>query len=913
MKRISSLIVAVAMASMIYSQCDVDGNYRVTALDVQYYDIARQSVDVEVSDAYGILPDPVVLTTINAGDLFYSTHSGPYNSAVISQVGINLNVSFSDEDCTASLAAGSFYPDVNEENCISSVQILPITDQMTYSSNQGADGVSPLPSTNMIGIPSISRRANDGNYYGGLSLDEALIFDYFPQGGTGYAYQYGTDFIPDFCVDLGAGLPAGCPGANQSNGLNPVYVPMDINATADGQYPGWNHQVALPGIHGGWIKISDNLGASEICDPGPDGDCGTADDVLPPNAENPDGYAEWHAIDGAASESGLGDFIGQDEDGFDGDFDRTFGLPVIPTVTYFNDDASCLHYATLGDQGVAGDVTAAVQGGVQAGCYAQVETAVVASCNGAGSPFNWSFGVCAAEANGDTFAAGCAAGGVAIAIQTACEDAGGPTESDPDVANGLTCADLGTSYAAACADDADPCACAVAAATSTDAASLCSLGATIATTGWETATCAEFVGSFQDSTLDELGLASGALSYDCATTAAGWAATCISGVDVGSSVYVMNPDPLYAQWGQFVTGNAVAFGATVDAYVAALDDLNQNGYPDEVEACMGAGGSADDCAAATAAAAVAAVAADGGTGTYLWTTNDSGYDADPTNPTAGGRWTFNFTPTCIPEIEVRQVVIEFNELGNECVAPGDSNGDGSVDILDVVDTVGFILGNDTINNELCADHNGDGTVDILDVVDTVNAILGNSRVLSSATSIEINKFANEVTFDADGYVGAIQMTLSHGDDFAIELNDNALVADYNTDENKTVVIVVRPESADLFTTEGAFTIEEVLASSDGSSYMNVEMNVPVAYTISNAYPNPFNPSTAIDIALDNDANVSVKVFNVMGQLVDVVSSGNLNPGSHSVVWDASQVASGVYFINTEVGSEVNVQKVMLVK
>ena len=110
-----------------------------------------------------------------------------------------------------------------------------------------------------------------------------------------------------------------------------------------------------------------------------------------------------------------------------------------------------------------------------------------------------------------------------------------------------------------------------------------------------------------------------------------------------------------------------------------------------------------------------------------------------------------------------------------------------------------------------------------------------------------------------------------------------------------------------------FAIDEVIASSNGNSYLNVEMNMPAAYSISDAYPNPFNPTTALDIALDTDANVSVKVFNIMGQLVDVITEGNLSAGTHAVAWDASQVASGVYFINTEIGSDLNVQKVMLVK
>ena len=106
MKKITSLIAALTMASMMYAQCDVVGNYRVTALDVQYYDIARQATDVDVVDAYG-QGLVVTLQTINAGDLFYGTHSGPYNAAILDQIGVNLNVNF-NEDCTASLAAGSY-------------------------------------------------------------------------------------------------------------------------------------------------------------------------------------------------------------------------------------------------------------------------------------------------------------------------------------------------------------------------------------------------------------------------------------------------------------------------------------------------------------------------------------------------------------------------------------------------------------------------------------------------------------------------------------------------------------------------------------------------------------------------------------------------------------------------------------
>ena len=111
MKRI--LMLAMAISSIMMAQ-DIAGNYRVSALDVQYYDIARQSVDINVSDAYG-LGVSLTLTTINAGDLFYGTRSGPYNESTLATIGVNLNVNFYEDDsCT--LAEGSYYPDVNE-NC----------------------------------------------------------------------------------------------------------------------------------------------------------------------------------------------------------------------------------------------------------------------------------------------------------------------------------------------------------------------------------------------------------------------------------------------------------------------------------------------------------------------------------------------------------------------------------------------------------------------------------------------------------------------------------------------------------------------------------------------------------------------------------------------------------------------------
>ena len=88
---------------------------------------------------------------------------------------------------------------------------------------------------------------------------------------------------------------------------------------------------------------------------------------------------------------------------------------------------------------------------------------------------------------------------------------------------------------------------------------------------------------------------------------------------------------------------------------------------------------------------------------------------------------------------------------------------------------------------------------------------------------------------------------------------------------------------------------------------------PLTFEIKDAYPNPFNPSTTLEMTLDAQADVSVKVYNLTGQLVDVIAEGNYLPNSYKFTWNAENLASGIYFIATQVGNELKNQKVMLIK
>ena len=193
----------------------------------------------------------------------------------------------------------------------------------------------------------------------------------------------------------------------------------------------------------------------------------------------------------------------------------------------------------------------------------------------------------------------------------------------------------------------------------------------------------------------------------------------------------------------------------------------------------------------------------------------------------------------------------------------------------------------------------------------VNIIL-EGRITGDASKATLKNVNGHVSLDADGYIGGVQMTLSHGSDFSIVLTEEAYYADHNTNihNNTTKLVIVAPEGKELFKANGSYTIEEVMVA---NSHSKVALAMPSELALSRAYPNPFNPSTSLDVFVPADGFVSLNVYNVMGQLVDVIHSGSMTTGNHSITWNASDMTSGVYFVRAESADGMSVQKVMLMK
>lgn len=89
--------------------------------------------------------------------------------------------------------------------------------------------------------------------------------------------------------------------------------------------------------------------------------------------------------------------------------------------------------------------------------------------------------------------------------------------------------------------------------------------------------------------------------------------------------------------------------------------------------------------------------------------------------------------------------------------------------------------------------------------------------------------------------------------------------------------------------------------------------IPEVFFLSAPYPNPFNPATQLQFGLPQSSEVRIDVYNILGSRVTTLLHKNLDAGYHTLTWDASQIASGLYLVQMKAGGFIYTEKALLLK
>ena len=108
------------------------------------------------------------------------------------------------------------------------------------------------------------------------------------------------------------------------------------------------------------------------------------------------------------------------------------------------------------------------------------------------------------------------------------------------------------------------------------------------------------------------------------------------------------------------------------------------------------------------------------------------------------------------------------------------------------------------------------------------------------------------------------------------------------------------------------------AEIDGVVYGNIsgiesKNNLPNKYQLLSNYPNPFNAKTTIRYNLKEEGNITIKIFDILGNLIEILENRVKEPGQYSIIWDAKDNSSGIYVIQMQVKGLTQNRKCLLLK
>ena len=188
-------------------------------------------------------------------------------------------------------------------------------------------------------------------------------------------------------------------------------------------------------------------------------------------------------------------------------------------------------------------------------------------------------------------------------------------------------------------------------------------------------------------------------------------------------------------------------------------------------------------------------------------------------------------------------------------------------------------------------------------------LIDNAVVLKWETATEVNNYGFEVERQYQGIRNKKQETRSNDEDWEkigfVEGygNSNSPKLYSFTDQSieSSGQYLYRLKQIDI---DGAF---------EYSNKVEVDIGYPNNYELKQNYPNPFNPSTTITYSIPNDGQVTLSIYDVLGNEVALLENGNKSAGNYSYNFDASNFSSGLYFYTIKSGQFIETKKMLLIK
>jgi hypothetical protein len=334
------------------------------------------------------------------------------------------------------------------------------------------------------------------------------------------------------------------------------------------------------------------------------------------------------------------------------------------------------------------------------------------------------------------------------------------------------------------------------------------------------------------------------------------------------------------------------------------------------------------------------------TGEILYVAKDV-YDFDMTLLTDPNEWGIH-GPLNIPDGEcyIEMVTIDpknqplaailFQNGGIKitCINQIDDRGDVNLNgiLYEVADAVVFtnyfIVGMNAFTispagQTAATDINADGTpLSVADLVYLIRIIVGDALPYAKLTpSDPIDIAFNGSVVDLRGTTDVGAALFVFDKEVIPTLADNASHMDikYGYADGTTRVLIYSMEhnalsSGDILNIEGKANLIGVEASDNLGAPLEVAKTivVPTEFALHQNYPNPFNPETVLGLALPVASNWNIAIFNVSGQKVQEFS-GYSEAGEVQVVWDATNVASGMYFYKATTDQFSATKKMVLLK